>query len=129
MFQATAITEDAGRVKQGPWALLRNFSKIKAVTGFKLGGRLTVLLSVLALSACATGTRSHSTGVQRTVYPYSSYYNRSYHPGYSGSFTFGHGYAPLHGSSFFGGYRNGVGHNGGYRSYGPWNSIGHGRGH
>ncbi len=58
MFRAIAITKDAHRVEQRPWGLSRVFLEVKAMTRLRLGRRLAVLFSILALSACATTIKS-----------------------------------------------------------------------
>ncbi len=58
MFKAISVTKSALRVDQGWWSLLRVFLEVKALTKFRLGGRLAVLLSMLALSACGTAIKS-----------------------------------------------------------------------
>lgn len=58
MFKAISVTKSALRVDQGWSSLLRVFLEVKALTKFRLGGRLAVLLSMLALSACGTAIKS-----------------------------------------------------------------------
>jgi hypothetical protein len=58
MFKAISVTKSALRVDQGWSSLLRVFLEVKALTKFRLGGQLAVLLSMLALSACATAIKS-----------------------------------------------------------------------
>lgn len=58
MFQANAIMKDAGHAKHRPWGLIADFSEIETMTKLSLGGRLTVLLPMLALSAYATASGS-----------------------------------------------------------------------
>ena len=58
MFEPTAITTNPSRVEQDPWSLSSVFLEVKAMTRLRLGRRLAVLLSMLALSACATTIKS-----------------------------------------------------------------------
>lgn len=58
MIKAISVTKNALRVDHGWSSLLRVFLEGKALTKFRLGGQLAVLLSMLALSACGTAIKS-----------------------------------------------------------------------